>query len=32
VEYEAFCEAIQNLGLLLSIIKVPKKEKGRFLV
>ncbi|MCK9419023.1 MAG: response regulator [Nitrospirae bacterium] len=26
VEYEAFSKAIQNLGLLLSIIKVPKKE------
>ncbi len=32
VEYEAFSKAIQNLGLLLSIIKVPKKEKERFLV
>jgi CheY-like chemotaxis protein len=26
VEYEAFSRAIQNLGLLLSIIKVPHKE------
>jgi CheY-like chemotaxis protein len=26
VEYEAFSQAIQNLGLLLSIIKVPNKE------
>ena len=26
VEYEAFSRAIQNLGLLLSIIKVPNKE------
>ena len=26
VEYEAFSKAIQNLGLLLSIIKVPNKE------
>jgi CheY-like chemotaxis protein len=25
VEYEAFSKAIQNLGLLLSIIKVPSK-------
>ncbi len=26
VEYEAFSKAIQNLGLLLSVITVPKKE------
>jgi CheY-like chemotaxis protein len=26
VEYEAFSRAIQNLGLLLSVITVPKKE------
>lgn len=26
VEYEAFSKAIQHLGLLLSIIKVPEKE------
>ncbi len=26
VEYEAFSQAIQNLGLLLSIIKVPNKR------
>jgi CheY-like chemotaxis protein len=25
VEYEAFCKAIQNLGLLLSIIQVPNQ-------
>jgi len=26
VEYDRFCEAIRNLGLFLSIVKVPEKE------
>jgi CheY-like chemotaxis protein len=31
VEYEAFSKAIQNLGLLLSIIKIPNNEQGRLI-
>lgn len=27
VEYEAFCEAIRNLGLMFSIVKIPDDHK-----